>query len=193
MQRRVVFAVLFAIFAYTSFFFQPKPAHACSCSTPSPQEAIQQSAVIFSGKVIQVKETSAWREWIPLSNKRVRGGFEVVLDVQSTWKGMDQTQVLIFTEGWGGGCGFPFEVDREYLVYASYWERDVLETHICSRTAELINATDDLQTLGPGNLPSQSVEIVWTQKLVPYCVTALLTLAGIAAIWLACRKKRGRS
>ncbi|WP_289136898.1 hypothetical protein [uncultured Brevibacillus sp.] len=192
MQRHIL-TVLFAVFLTTSFFFQPTPAHACSCSTPSPKEAIQQSAAIFSGKVIQVQETSDWHEWIPLSNKRVRGGFGVVLDVQSTWKGIDQTQVLIFTEGWELGCGVPFEVGKEYLVYASYWERDVLETHTCSRTAELIHATDDLLTLGPGNPPSQSVEIVWTQKLVPYSVLALLTLAVIAAIWLACRKKRGRS
>lgn len=193
MQRRVVFAVLFAIFVYTSFFFQPTPSHACSCSTPSPQEATLQSAAIFSGKVIQVEEASDWRKWIPFSNRPARGGFEVVLDVQSTWKGMDQTQVLIFTEGWELGCGFHFEVGKEYLVYASYWERNVLETHICSRTAELIHATDDLLKLGPGNPPSQSVEIVWTQKLVPYSVLALLTLAGLAAIWLAFRKKRGRS
>lgn len=193
MQRRIVLAVLFAVFLFTSFFFQAMPAHACSCSTPSPQEATLQSAAIFSGKVIQVEEASDWRKWIPFSNQPARGGFEVVLDVQSAWKGMDQTRVLIFTEGWGGGCGFPFEVGREYLVYASYWERDVLETHICSRTAELINATDDLQTLGPGNPPSQSVEILWTQKLVPYSVLVLLTLAGLAAIWLAFRKKRGRS
>ena len=193
MQRRIDFAVLFAIFVYTSFFFQPTPAHACSCSTPSPQEAIQQSAAIFSGKVIQIKEASDWREWISFSKQPVRGGFEVVLEVQSVWKGMDQTQVLIFTEGWGGGCGFPFEMGKEYLVYASYWERDVLETHSCSRTAGLIHASDDLQILGPGKLPDQSVEIVWTQKLVSYSAISFLALTGIIAIWLACRKKRGRS
>lgn len=193
MQRHIVLTVLFVVFLTTSFFFQATPAHACSCSTPSPQEAIQQSAAIFSGKVIQIKEASDWREWVSFSKQPVRGGFEVVLDVQSTWKGMDQTQVLIFTEGWDLGCGFPFEVGKEYLVYASYWERDVLETHICSRTAELIHASDDLQILGPGKLPDQSVEIVWTQKLVSYSAISFLALAGIISIWLACRKKRGRS
>ncbi|MGG4496054.1 hypothetical protein [Brevibacillus reuszeri] len=193
MQRRNVFAVLFAFFVSSSFFFQGIPAHACSCSTPSAQEAIQQSPAIFSGKVTQVKETNDWCEWIPFSKQPVRGGFDVVLDVQTTWKGMDQTQVLIFTEDLGLSCGFPFEVGREYLVYASYWDRDVLETHICSRTAELINATDDLQVLGSGNPPSHSVEIVWTQRLIPYGAIGILILAGVAILFLAIQKKRRRT
>lgn len=125
MQVRTVLAAIFAVLVIFSFPFQPLSASACSCAAPpDPQTAKDQAAAVFTGKVIQVTDRSGWREWIPFTTRSPLNGIEVVLDVQSTWKGVEHTPVLITTSGFGGSCGFPFQIGAEFLVYAYHWEGD---------------------------------------------------------------------
>ncbi|MGG1663007.1 hypothetical protein [Brevibacillus sp. NRS-1366] len=193
MQVRTLLAAIFAVFVAFSFLFHPLPASACSCAPPpDPQTAKDQAAAVFTGKVIQVSERSDWRKWIPFGNRPSRDGFDVVLEVQSAWKGVDHTRVLITTSGFGGSCGVPFQIGTEHLIYAYYWESDELETNICTRTTPLINASEDLQVLGPGSVPSNSSGIMWTQQFSMYSVIGAIFLAGTATFFLLSSKKRRR-
>lgn len=148
-QNRLTIVVLFSIAILFTFFLQPSPALACSCaSPPDPLTAKDLSAAVFTGKVLRVNERTDWIGLLSFWDKPVRRGFDVIFEVQSTWKGVDQQQVLIVTDGLGGACGIPFQPGQEYLVYASYWELNELETNICTRTVLKTDAGEDLQVLG---------------------------------------------
>lgn len=193
MQVRTVLAALFAILIILSFPFAPLPASACSCAAPpDPQTAKDQAAAVFTGKVIQVTDRSDWRKWVPFTSRPVLNGVEVVLDVQSTWKGVEYTPVLITTSGYGGSCGFPFQIGGEFLIYAYRGEGDELSTSICSRTTPLLNASADLLVLGPGSASPHSAESLGTDSLALYSVIAASFLAGAAILFLLIRKKRRR-
>ncbi|WP_237899228.1 hypothetical protein [Brevibacillus brevis] len=157
---------VFSFMLLFTFFVQPFPASACSCARPpDPLTAKDQSAAVFTGKVLQVNERTDWLRWLPFWDKPERGGFDVIFEVQSTWKGVDQTQVQIVTSSLGGACGIPFQPGQEYLVYASYWELNELETNICTRTALKADAGEDLQVLGSGTVPVRSANLDWNNYL----------------------------
>ncbi|MCM3145047.1 hypothetical protein [Brevibacillus sp. MER 51] len=166
---------VFSFMLLFTFFVQPFPASACSCARPpDPLTEKDQSAAVFTGKVLQVNERTDWLRWLPFWDKPERGGFDVIFEVQSTWKGVDQTQVQIVTSGLGGACGIPFQPGQEYLVYASYWELNELETNICTRTALKADAGEDLQVLGPGTVPVGSASLDWNN----YLSTGIVIIAG---------------
>ncbi|MGG4443126.1 hypothetical protein [Brevibacillus fortis] len=173
---------VFSIVIIFTFFIQPFPASACSCaSPPDPLTAKDMSAAVFTGKVLQVNERTDWIGLLPFGDNLDRGGFDVVFEVQSTWKGVDQQQVLIVTDGLGGACGIPFQVGQEYLVYASYWERNDLETNICTRTALKADAGVDLQALGSGTVPGPLAAINWNDYL---STGIILIISGGALFYL---------
>ncbi|WP_409175551.1 hypothetical protein [Brevibacillus fortis] len=174
-----------------TFFMQPFPASACSCARPpDPLTAKDQSAAVFTGKVLQVDERTDWLRWLPFWDKPERGGFDVIFEVQSTWKGVDQTQVQIVTSGLGGGCGIPFQPGQEYLVYASYWELNELETNICTRTALKADAREDLQALGSGTVPVRSANLDWNHYLSTGIV--IIIVGGILFYLFLFQTKRRR-
>jgi len=71
----------------------------------------------------------------------------VRLRVGETLKGAPGRTVTILT-GWGGGdCGYPFDDQIDYLVFAHQTDRGRLYTTICDRTSELANAADELRVL----------------------------------------------
>lgn len=173
-----------------TFFIQPFPASACSCAKPpDPLTAKDQAAAVFTGKVLQVNERTDWLRWLPFWDKPERGGFDVIFEVQSSWKGVDQTQVQIVTGGLGGGCGIPFQPGQEYLVYASYWELNELETNICTRTVLKADAGEDLQVLGSGTVPVPSANLNWNDDLT----TVIVIISGgilFYLIWFQTKRRR---
>ncbi|HXN49392.1 MAG TPA: carboxypeptidase regulatory-like domain-containing protein [Bryobacteraceae bacterium] len=56
-------------------------------------------------------------------------------------------EVEVVTGVWDGDCGFRFDRGQSYVVYAGESEDGQLATGICSRTAELDRAQDDLAYL----------------------------------------------
>ncbi|MFF0828926.1 hypothetical protein ACFYU8_18825 [Brevibacillus sp. NPDC003359] len=179
-KNRDAIAVLFSMLILFTFFIYPSPASACSCARPpDPLTAKDMSAAVFTGKVLHVNERIDWLRWLPFWDKPDRGGFDVILEVESTWKGVDQTQVQIVTDGLAGGCGIPFQPGQEYLVYASYWERNELETNICTRTAIKSDAGEDLQALGPGTMPIHSANLV----SIDYLFTGTVVIISVGFLY----------
>jgi hypothetical protein len=106
---------------------QVRPADACSCGDPPPVcEAFQSAAVVFVGKVTEIKAGEG-------------GTQEVTFAVSQKLKGnpIDTEHV----EG-GGMCGTVFQMGKTYFVYAASSGR--LSSSLCGRTTTLDRAKEDL-------------------------------------------------
>ena len=74
----------------------------------------------------------------------------VQMEVDNSWKGVDEAEIVIRTADNSAACGFPFERGRSYLVYAHADQDGALHAGICSRTARLSDAQADIEALGVG-------------------------------------------
>ena len=115
----------------------------CTCMPfKNASKELEQSAAVFSGKVLAVK------------GNEQQGGFytsvEVVLEVDRSWKGIEEKTVSVFTSSQSSACGYGFKKGEEYLVYASKTTEGRLTTSICTRTRRIKEADDDLKELGEG-------------------------------------------
>jgi hypothetical protein len=72
------------------------------------------------------------------------------IDVAKSWKGDVEDPMIIWTATNSAACGYNFEEDVSYLVYAYGVEGYGLSTNICSRTQLLDDADSDLAALGSG-------------------------------------------
>ncbi len=124
-------------------------AYACSCMQPlSPDEELPNYDVVFSGTAREIGKEN------PLSN----GDFSsdsvyVTFDVDREWKGFKADNLIIKTPESSAACGFPFEENQEYVVYATHSEEfpfELLEANMCSRTGLLSGAFEEFDELGPG-------------------------------------------
>ncbi|HEY9604053.1 MAG TPA: DUF6174 domain-containing protein [Allocoleopsis sp.] len=115
---------------------------ACKCAPTTPQQSLERSNAVFSGKVIEIDKSSNPSE----SNR-------VTFEVSKTWKGTNQKKLTITTSSSSASCGYSFEAGKEYLVYASSQDNK-LQTGSCSGTKALSDARADLAVLGQGKTPT---------------------------------------
>jgi hypothetical protein len=131
----------FACLAFAAALVVSSIADACSCAPPPPpKEALEAAGAVFTGKVKSVKAAGEFQ-------------LEVTFEVDRSWKWVEKGTVTLYTGNDGAICGYGFEVGKSYLVYARFIERDaekVLSTNICTRTAAVGDAKDDLAALGKG-------------------------------------------
>ncbi len=114
---------------------------ACTCAPPgTPTEELQKSDGVFIGTVIDLTPKNRDQSGVFLFHK-------VKFEVKSSWKGVDLEEVTVTTAAQSGMCGFPFEQDSTYLVYA-FVQGDSLLTNICTRTRSLSEAKEDLDEIG---------------------------------------------
>lgn len=113
-------------------------AQACSCMKLSPQEGLSSSHAVFSGEVTDIEKN----ESTPF------GGVEVTVRVKEVWKGEMTEEVKVHTAGSSAACGYAFTKGTMYLIYAVRDEADPLRVSLCSRTAPLDDAKEDLDFLG---------------------------------------------
>ncbi|WP_163100762.1 hypothetical protein [Peribacillus alkalitolerans] len=146
--------VLFCMVVSMFIVAIPSPASACSCAErPSVESEFNRSKLVFSGVVKDIKENKSISGYITKS---------VLFEVSKTWKGTNESQIIIATGQGGGDCGYEFVKGIEYFVYAnesSLYGDNVLSTGICDRTAELTSATEDLSILGEGKTPTKHVDL----------------------------------
>jgi hypothetical protein len=118
----------------------------CSCTPPPPpKQSPEQSAAVFSAKVIKIEDEDA-----PSTSRRV------TLKVERWWKGGDAATITVATQKSGATCGFGFQPDTHYLVYAHNEKgRKEFVVSLCSRTRTLAQAdqSGDLKELGKGKAP----------------------------------------
>ena len=116
---------------------------------------------------------------------------QVTFAISKVWKGTDQPTIEVLTSASSASCGFEFVQGEEYLVYASESEGR-LQTNLCSRTALLAMAGDDLAVLGAGSTPSSADEAETPTTLPatggdtirPYWQPALIAAGALMLIGL---------
>jgi hypothetical protein len=170
---------------FLSFLFSETPTYACNCVPPvSPKEALAESKAVFAGKVVQIYETKIEEPGLGKRPKRA-----VVFAVEGTWKGVDETHVVVYTGFHEADCGYPFKMGQKYLVYA-YGESHLFAS-ICSLTKPLAEAKHDVNELGKGKAPTKNVEVYELEEhpLIPYTVAAIMLIGVLYGVqrW---RKKR---
>ena len=118
-------------------------AAGCSCRLPPPpQEALAQADAVFVGLV----QESVAQDVESAPGSRVAVTFSVL----RSWKGVEEPSVTVYTGANTAVCGYPFDVGRRYLVYATVSDPGMLATNMCTRTAEEDAAQSDISALGPG-------------------------------------------
>lgn len=173
--KAAVFMLVFLIFAGSAL--------ACSCvQPPAPEEALSQASAVFSGKVIAKDIDNAL------------GGFEQIattLQVDQAWKGVEQAHVVLHTASNSAACGVNLEIGSEYLVYATENEGQ-LHTSLCSRTAPLENAQEDLDALGAGqtvevdtSVQEDAEDLLVSDNLFIALILALIAVAILILIAIA--------
>jgi len=121
-------------------------AFPCSClEPPPPEEAYEDADVVLSGKVINMDlDDSGYY-------------FEVSIQTIDVWKGDVLDEVIILTETSSDACGYNFQINNEYLIYA-YSYNSGIYTNICTRTNLLEYASEDLDYLNGSNNNETSLE-----------------------------------
>jgi hypothetical protein len=112
-----------------------KYTYQCYCADiPSPKESFDNSAIplIFVGTVTDIKNN-------PMDNI-------VTFKVKKVVKGDKTEKVEIKTKSSQALCGFPFEKDKDYIVYA-FKENGNFTANECSRTNLFADAKWDIRDL----------------------------------------------
>jgi hypothetical protein len=133
------------VLACSFLIFNNTPVVACSCQilplAPGENRQVKPSTNIFAGKAISV------------ITKPGTGMVEVERDttfqVSKIWKGSAFKTFVIHNSS---GCclsGIEFDLNREYLVYASESGNQLNE----DRSVPITEASKDLQELGVGTIP----------------------------------------
>lgn len=176
----------------------PGQAHACSCAQPgTPSEELEKFSAVFAGRVISVQHTYDPDARTVSRDDHTTIGFEV----SAVWKGAVRAELSITTPPTGGSCGFVFEEGQEYIVYAydSPYVDGGYSTAICSRTALLDQAQEDLDALGEGHAPQagaggpapeepEDTAANWVRVATLGVVAAILALGGfVMYALLRCR------
>lgn len=125
------------ILGLASLAYAPN-ASACSCMKLTPSEGRTSSYAVFTGEVTDIAKNEATRF----------GGLEVTLRVHKMWKGDPHKELKVHTAGSSAACGYSFVKGTTYLVYAIKDEADPLRVSLCSRTAPIDQAKEDLSFLG---------------------------------------------
>jgi hypothetical protein len=116
-------------------------AEACSCTPPgSPRAELEHADAVFTGRVVAVEaedEESGFRR------------LAVRFALDAAWKGVPAgDEVTVKTAEQSAACGYSFEPEEEYLVYAYASDAGGLTTGLCTRNAPLSQADEDLAALG---------------------------------------------
>jgi hypothetical protein len=133
--------IVLCLFLLTVFVVSSPDVMACvKCATPNFADGKQRAAAIFVGKVLSVTEDGTSKI------------FE--FQVSKTWKGdIKKTVKVTYFES----LRYEpiYEVGKEYLMFVESGDDKNLHVYRCSRSAEVVNATDDLKLLGKAKKPKK--------------------------------------
>jgi hypothetical protein len=122
---------------------------ACSCiGVMSVKKAIRKSDKVFIGKIISKEKIAIKRKLDGIETNIIHYYFKVTLIIEYSFKGKIESNIIEVITGTGGGdCGYGFEIDKKYVVYANKRNRffiggnktkTFLYTDICLRTTEKV-------------------------------------------------------
>jgi hypothetical protein len=115
---------------------------------------MEKSDVVFVGKATNI-ETIEADGWLYGSFKQMMGSeqlyeFETIratLEVTTPIKAADESPLVIETLASQEQCGIPFQTGKEYFVYAYRSPQGDLKTDMCTRTATVAQAAEDIADL----------------------------------------------
>ena len=98
----------------------PSSMPACTCMTPTLEDALRNSSLVFKGTVIAETRGKEWWEYI------------YTFRVDKQWKGLKQPTFLLSSSR-GGACDRRFDTGHQYVVFVqrSGADIDTLHTSIC--------------------------------------------------------------
>jgi hypothetical protein len=122
-------------------------ASACSCTRPDPPcGEYGESDAIFLARVVGSAGRKSYTD--DNGNKTVYDVGRIRFLVQESFKGVSSYEVEIHSGTGGGDCGYWFLRNESYVVYAYRSSEDnKLFTNICTRTAHVTQAKEDLEFL----------------------------------------------
>lgn len=152
-NNKVKYIVLLFIITVCPFFnFFAVRGYACSCDGPNTiKEELDLSSTVFSGKVVVIIDEN--------KNKSIQSSADpiaVYFKVNEYWKGPNQSPITVYTVRNTESCGYEFELNQEYLVYANESNGEI-QVNYCSKTTPLSLAENDLSELGKGEKPIELV------------------------------------
>ena len=116
-------------------------ARSCTCIPPQPPpQAFAEVDAVFTGKVTAFEELESSQ----FPDFRLRLAHVEVIKI---WKGNHSSADSVFTALHSAACGYDFLVGEEYLIYAYEDQDGTLHTTICTRTAPVREAGEDLEFL----------------------------------------------
>jgi len=118
--------------AFLAIFVFAASAYPCACAYPDFEDQLSEASIVFSGKVTRIE---------PAGDNQNQVQFEII----KSFKGKAEGKTEVKTAETTDACGFHFEVNQEYLVYAV---GEAPEVSLCSRTRLLNEASADLRRLG---------------------------------------------
>lgn len=144
-QRRYISVIILLV--VLMLLYRPIIGQACDCAIPpNATEAMTEATTVFRGEVIKIK-----------SEKQGGTKYDVaLLSVSEIWKGIKESQVIIYTE-WSS-CQFHFVIGEEYLLYV-YEHNNKLKVINCGRSKKVKYSEKDLLELGRGMEPSHYVHL----------------------------------
>lgn len=172
----------------------PAQVHACSCVMPgTPSEEIDKFDAVFAGRVVSIEHS-----FDPQGSSFSPGDqTTIAFKISAVWKGAVNRDMDVTTPSTGGACGFAFEEGEEYIVYA-YDSADAdggYSVNICSRTALLADAQEDLDAFGDGDAPltqagapqpegQPDTDDVSVSLVILGAIAAIVLVGGLsAAVW----------
>lgn len=158
------------------FFINTTVVNACSCvKPPPPKELLEKSSAVFAGKVIDI--------YTPEKTKTGENQYlKVTFDTSKIWKGPKNKKIVIKTNNSSAACGYTFEKDQEYVVYASYNTNDTLFTSLCSGTSKYEYFDDYLLELGEYSTPINYTPLYMVISIIgslAVIITALMLIKKI--------------
>ncbi|HWL11691.1 MAG TPA: hypothetical protein VNQ57_01790 [Ureibacillus sp.] len=188
---KIKLLIVFLLMLPFIFNLTANSSYACSCVPLGvPEEELDKSNFVFSGKVIDIHDSN--KDAFEQSSADL---LEVRFEVSNTWKGVTETQVIVYSERDSASCGFEFNLNDEYLVYGNEHDGQIM-VNLCSRTTLFADASTDLAALGDGEKPTESIssEALDTHEtsmglpLTIFTVVALIIISG--GYWIVLKKSR---
>jgi MYXO-CTERM domain-containing protein len=141
----------------------------------NPSEGLSSSHAVFTGEVTGIEPNEATRF----------GGLEITLRVKEVWKGAVEAEVKVRTAGSSAACGYNFVKGETYLVYALNDDADPMRVSLCSRTALVENAKEDLDFLGKPSHRFDADTRSKKERRKDNCSASPGTSAGSSLGWMA--------
>lgn len=182
--RALMLATL--VFGCAYALYRPSSAFACSCvSPPAPPAARDNAIAVFSGQVTGIDAPTGLSDG-------PGNAVHVTFAVSEVWKGPAEPTITVVTSGSSASCGYEFTPGEQYMVYAGL-DDTRFTASLCSRTAPLAQAADDIRALGAGTRPAPAPAApppAAAQTWALYGAAALVALAAAGGVFALRRRSR---